>query len=249
MKIIAVKNYEEMSSTACNLLVKKINQIDYPVLGLATGSTPERLYQLLIEKFNNGEVSFKNVQSFNLDEYVGLKKEDSNSYYYYMSNNFFRLVDISYKNINIPNGLANNLQKECEEYEEKIKQANNIDVQILGIGLNGHIGFNEPGTSFTSVTRVVDLKNTTIESNSRFFKSVDEVPRQAISMGIKTIMQSKEAILLVTGKNKAQILSKFLTEDPTEDLPASILQKHKRLTVIADEDALSEFNENKKLKA
>lgn len=244
MKIIAVKNYEEMSNTACNLLVEKINQIDYPVLGLATGSTPERLYQLIIEKFNNNDVSFKNVKSFNLDEYVGLKKDNPNSYYYYMNNNFFRFTDISYRNINIPNGVAKNLKKECEDYEEKIKRANNIDVQILGIGLNGHIGFNEPGTSFTSVTRVVDLNSTTIESNSRFFKSIEEVPRQAISMGIKTIMQSKETILLVTGKNKAEILSKFLKEEPTEDLPASILKHHKNLTVIADEDGLSEFNED-----
>lgn len=242
MKIIAVKNYEEMSSTACNLLIEKINQVDYPVLGLATGSTPEGLYQLLIEKFNNNEVSFKNVKSFNLDEYVGLKKDNPNSYYYYMNNNFFHLIDIPDRNINIPNGLAKNLQKECEEYEEKIKQANNIDVQILGIGLNGHIGFNEPGTSFASVTQVVDLNNTTIESNSRFFKSIDEVPRQAISMGISTIMQSKEAILLVTGKNKAEILSKFIKEEPTEDLPASILKNHENLTIIADEDALSKFN-------
>lgn len=244
MKIIAVKNYQEMSSTACNLLVEKVNQIDNPVLGLATGSTPEGLYQLLIEKFNNDEVSFKDVKSFNLDEYVGLKKDDPNSYYYYMYNNFFSLVDILNRNINIPNGLAKNLQQECEEYEEKIKKANNIDVQILGIGVNGHIGFNEPGTSFTSVTRVVDLNNTTIESNSRFFNSIDHVPSQAISMGIKTIMESKETILLVTGKNKAEILSKFLQEVPTEDLPASALKNHKGLTVIADEDALSKFNEN-----
>lgn len=239
MKIIAVKNYEEMSSTACNLLVEKINQIDYPVLGLATGSTPEGLYQLLIEKFNNNEVSFKNIKSFNLDEYVGLKRDNPNSYYYYMNNNFFRLIDISDRNINIPNGLAENLQKECVEYEKKIKQVNNIDIQILGIGLNGHIGFNEPGTPFSSVTRVVDLNDTTIKSNSRFFKSIDEVPRQAISMGIKTIMQSKEAILLVSGKNKSEILSKFIKEEPTEDLPASILKNHKNLTLIADEDALS----------
>lgn len=244
MKIIAVKNYEEMSIIACNVLVKKINQIDYPVLGFATGSTPDGLYQQLIEKFNNNEVSFKNVTSFNLDEYVGLKKEDLNSYYYYMKNSFFNLIDIPDKSINIPDGLAKNLQRECEKYEEKIKHANNIDIQILGIGVNGHIGFNEPGTSFTSVTRVVDLSDTTIESNSRFFNSVDEVPNQAISMGIKTIMKSKEVILLVSGKNKAEILSKFLKENPTENLPASILKIHKNLTIIADEEALFEFNKD-----
>src|SRR5699024_10060617 len=128
MKIITVKNYEEMSSIACNLVVKKINQIDYPVMGFATGYTPEGLYKQLVEKFNNNEVSFKNVKSFNLDEYVGVEKDDPNSYYYYMNTNLFSLVDILDRNINLPNGLANNLQQECEDYEEKIMKANNIDL-------------------------------------------------------------------------------------------------------------------------
>lgn len=244
MEIIPVKDYEEMSSTACNLLIEKINQIDNPVLGLATGYTPEGLYQCLVEKFNNNEVSFKDVKTFNLDEYIGLKKDDPNSYYYYMNNNFFNLVDILNRNTNIPNGLAKNLQQECDDYEEKLQQVNNIDIQILGIGVNGHIGFNEPGTSFESVTRVVELNDTTIESNARFFNSIEDVPSKAISMGIKTIMESKEALLLVTGKNKAEVLSKFLKEEITEDLPASILKNHKNLTVIADEDAFSKFNED-----
>lgn len=239
MKIIKVKDYEEMSEKAYSELMDKVSHLEHPVLGLATGSTPEGLYRHINEKYEQGKISFKDVKSFNLDEYVGLDKSDPASYYYFMETKLFNDVDISKDQVRVPNGIAQDLEKECNDYETAIKEAGGIDVQLLGIGINGHIGFNEPGTSFSSKTHVVDLEESTIQANARFFDSIDEVPTKAISMGIDTIMQSKEIILLVSGASKADALAKLMNGEVTEDVPASILQNHPHVTVIADEAALS----------
>lgn len=239
MNVIKVKDYDEMSEKATEFMVDRINSLENPVLGLATGSTPEGLYQRIIEKHQQDEVSFKNVTTFNLDEYVGLEQNDSNSYYNFMNEKLFSQVDIAADRVHIPNGVAADLEKECMEHERAIEQAGGIDVQVLGIGGNGHIGFNEPGTSFDSKTHIVDLDESTIQANARFFHSIEEVPTQAISMGIETIMNSKEILLLVSGEAKADATAKLLHGDISEDFPASILKKHENVTVIVDEAALS----------
>lgn len=242
MEIIKVKDYDAISEEACGFLVERINRLENPVLGLATGSTPEGLYKRIIEKFKQNKVSFKHVKSFNLDEYVGLEKDDPNSYYYFMKDRLFDHVDICLDNVRVPNGVALDLKQECEAHEAAIKAAGGIDVQMLGIGANGHIGFNEPGTPFTSRTQTVNLDESTIKANSRFFNSIEEVPTQAISMGIETIMHSNEILLLVSGENKAEALAKLINREVTEELPGSVLQNHAHITIIADEAALSVVN-------
>ena len=237
MKLLKVKNYEEMSRKASSIIIEKIKELQRPVIGMATGSTPEGLYQCLIEAYQKGEVSFKDVSTFNLDEYVGMNLENLNSYQYYMNDKLFRYIDISPENTHLPNGNAGDLQKECKEYEKQIGATGRIDIQILGIGLNGHIGFNEPGTSFSSRTHIVDLDESTRHANARFFSSIDEVPTQAITMGIGTIMESKLALLLVSGEKKAPALARLLTGHISVDFPASILQAHSELVIIADEAA------------
>jgi glucosamine-6-phosphate deaminase len=239
MEFITVKNYQEMSDQACTIMIDKINQIEQPVLGLATGSTPEGLYQNLIEKYNQGQVSFKHVTTFNLDEYVGLDREDVNSYYRYMKEKLFNHIDIAMERVHLPNGTAHDLEAECQHYEKQIQQAGKIDLQILGMGINGHIGFNEPGTSFHSSTHIVDLAPSTREANSRFFPSIDDVPTQALTMGIETIMESKEVLLLVSGKQKAEAIARLAEGEISEDFPASILRNHPNVTVIVDEGAMA----------
>ncbi|WP_042143470.1 glucosamine-6-phosphate deaminase [Paucisalibacillus sp. EB02] len=239
MEVIRVKDYDAMSKEAASFLVERINRLKNPILGLATGSTPEGLYKCLIEEYKQGNVSFKDVKSFNLDEYVGLEKNDPNSYYYFMKDKLFDHVDISLDHVRVPNGVATDLQQECVDHEEAIKAAGGIDVQLLGIGANGHIGFNEPGTPFTSKTQVVDLEESTIQANSRFFNSIEEVPTQAVSMGIETIMNSKEILLLASGASKAGALAKLINGDVTEDVPASVLKNHPNVTVIVDEAAFA----------
>lgn len=239
MNIMRVRDYNQMSEKATEFLVNRINSLENPVLGLATGSTTEGLYQRLIEKYSQGEISFKHVTTFNLDEYVGLEQSDPKSYYYFMNERLFRHVDISMDRVHIPNGAASDLKKECEAYENAIAQAGGVDVQVLGIGANGHIGFNEPGTPFSSKTDVVDLDKSTIQANARFFNSIEEVPTQAVSMGIETIMNSKEILLVVSGDTKADAMAKLLEGEISEDFPASVLNKHDSVTVIVDEAALA----------
>jgi len=243
MNIIRAENYSEMSQLAAKKLIEQVNEKSNSVLGLATGSTPEGLYEEIIKEHKAGNVSFKDVASFNLDEYVGLNKDNDQSYHYYMHHLLFNHIDIDSGQVNLPNGDANDLQEECNSYEKAIKQADGIDIQILGIGLNGHIGFNEPGTPFSMQTHVVDLDESTRQANARFFDSIDDVPTQAITMGIDTIMQSKQIILLVSGSQKAEALDKLVNGPVTEDFPASILQKHANVTIIADQVALSELSE------
>ncbi|WP_449621260.1 glucosamine-6-phosphate deaminase [Robertmurraya sp. Marseille-Q9965] len=237
MKLITVKNYDEMSQKASSYILDLIQSKEKPVLGLATGSTPEGLYQYLIKAYKEGKASFNHVTTFNLDEYVGIERTDANSYYSFMQENFFKHVDISPNQTFLPNGKAEDLQAECEKYEKLISSASQIDIQVLGLGLNGHIGFNEPGTSFSIRTHVVDLEESTREANSRFFESIDEVPTQAITMGIGTIMESKMILLLVSGEQKAEALVRLFTSEVSEEFPASILQNHPNVVIIADEAA------------
>ncbi|RHW34009.1 glucosamine-6-phosphate deaminase [Lysinibacillus yapensis] len=241
MRIIKVKDYDELSREACNFVLNNMTQNEKLVLGLATGSTPEGLYSNLVESFKQGKASFKNVISFNLDEYVGLKAEDPQSYRHYMNEKLFSHVDILDENAHVPNGASINIEQECKDYEKLIEDSGKIDVQILGLGLNGHIGFNEPGTPFSSRTHIVDLNESTREANSRFFHSIEEVPTKAVTMGIETIMESKKILLLVSGKNKAEAVAKLMNGDVSTKFPASVLKQHKNVTVIADEDALSEL--------
>lgn len=236
MNIIKVKNYSELSRIASEIFMKQMKKLDNPVIGLATGSTPIKLYKILVEYHQKGELSFSNTITFNLDEYVGLSKNDPTSYQYFMYEHLFRHVDIKEENIHLPDGLTEDLEEECNKYEELIKKAGNIDLQILGLGLNGHIGFNEPGTSFSSRTHVVELQPSTIKANSRFFSSIENVPKKAITMGISTIMEAKKIIFLVQGEMKAEILKKVVYGEVSEDVPASILQRHPNVTLITDID-------------
>ncbi|MFD1361697.1 glucosamine-6-phosphate deaminase [Lentibacillus salinarum] len=239
MDIIRVKDYNELSEKASQLVVGQVKTAIHSVLGLATGSTPEGLYQQLIEQYKQGNVSFKPLTTFNLDEYVGLSDDDPNSYRYYMNDKLFNHIDLPEQRAFLPNGDAADLENECRDYEAMIRDAGHIDLQILGLGLNGHIGFNEPGTPFDRRTHIVDLDESTREANARFFPSMDDVPRKAITMGIGTIMDSKKIVLLVSGEKKADAVSKLVNGEVTETFPASILQKHENVTIVADEGALS----------
>ncbi|WP_152655441.1 glucosamine-6-phosphate deaminase [Oceanobacillus sp. CFH 90083] len=243
MNIIKAENYKDMSQLAAQKLINQVNEKPDSVLGLATGSTPEGLYKEIIQAYKEGNVSFKDVTTFNLDEYVGLTKDNNQSYHYYMHHLLFDHIDINSGQANLPNGDASDLQEECSQYDNAIQQAGGVDIQILGIGLNGHIGFNEPGTPFSIQTHIVDLDESTRQANARFFDSIDNVPFQAITMGIDSIMQSKGIILLVSGSQKAEALAKLVNGPVTEDFPASILQEHANVTIIADQDALSELSE------
>lgn len=239
MNIIKTKDYAEMSKKACELVIDKVRSLDRPILGLATGSTPEGLYECLIQKHKANEVSFANVTTFNLDEYIGLHADHPNSYHYFMYENFFKHINISPKSTHLPNGVATDLKQECADFEQLIKDAGGIDLQILGLGTNGHIAFNEPGSKFDGRTDIVDLAQETLDANARFFDTVEEVPTTAVSMGIGSIMEGKEIILLVSGEAKAEALASVINGEVTEDFPASILQKHDHVTIIADEAALS----------
>ena len=237
MKVIRVDDYEALSKKAYEFFIHTMNTNEQPVFGLATGSTPKGLYELLVDEYKQKKQVFEHIQTFNLDEYVGLAKDHPGSYYYYMYERFFNPLNLDQKQVNVPNGLTPNFDEECERYEQKIAEAGGIDLQFLGIGVNGHIGFNEPGTSFSSRTHIVELTKSTMEVNSRFFETKEEMPNKAITMGIKSIMGSKEIVLLVNGEHKAEALKQTIEGNVTEDFPASVLQKHPHVTVIADTDA------------
>ena len=209
------------------------------VLGLATGSTPVGLYKQLIEWYNKGDLDFSQITSVNLDEYKGLSGDNDQSYRYFMNTNLFDHVNIDKNKTYVPNGLEEDSDKACADYNEIIRSVGGIDIQLLGIGGNGHIGFNEPGEAFEKETHCVDLTESTIKANARFFESMDEVPKQAYTMGIKNIMQARKVLLIVSGEGKAEILDKVLYGPVTPQVPASILQLHNDLTVVADEAAMS----------
>ena len=238
MKVIITENYDEMSKKAAEIMIELVKNNPNAVLGLATGSSPIGMYKAMIEDCANGGTSYKNVSTVNLDEYVGLTADHDQSYAYFMRTNLFDHIDIDQKNTNLPCGSAKDAQAECDRYNallETMKQ----DVQVLGLGSNGHIGFNEPGTPFDSVTHLVDLTENTIKDNSRLFNSIDEVPRQALSMGIKNIMQAKSILMVVSGKNKAEAVRGMVKGEITPNLPASVLQLHPFVTIICDKDAAS----------
>ena len=238
MKVIVTENYEEMSKKAAQVVIEIVKNNPSAVLGFATGSSPIGLYQNMIKDHKENGTSYKNVTSVNLDEYVGLKADHNQSYAYFMRTNLFDGLDIDLKNTNLPCGSAKDLNAECDRYNALL-DANQQDIQVLGIGSNGHIGFNEPNTPFDSVTHVVDLTESTIKDNSRLFNSIDDVPRQALSMGIKNIMNAKAIVMVVSGKNKAEALRGMVKGEITPALPASVLQLHPFVTVVCDKDAAS----------
>lgn len=220
-----------------NLIKAKPNA----VLGLATGGTPVKTYQQLVQWVQQGQLSFQDVQSFNLDEYVGLKGDHPQSYRSFMNENLFEHVDIDLSRTHVPDGTAADLTTQCQEYEAMIREAGGIDLQLLGIGHNGHIAFNEPGSAADSRTRLVDLTTETIQANARFFDTIDEVPKQAVTMGIGTIMESKSIVLLATGEGKAEAVERMIQGPVDVELPASILQQHPSLTVVTDPAAASQI--------
>lgn len=242
MKIIICKNYEELSSTAANLIKDQIISKKDSVLGLATGSSPLKTYEKLVDLYKNNLLDFSEIKSVNLDEYKGLTKDNTNSYYFFMKENFFNKINIKEENINIPNGMALDELEECENYEEKINSLGGIDLQLLGIGHNGHIAFNEPASHFSKETHCVELSESTIKANSRFFETEDEVPKKAFTMGIGTIFKAKKIILIASGKDKAKIIKEAFFSEVNPNVPASILQFHKDVSIILDEDAASLIN-------
>ncbi|GHI01486.1 glucosamine-6-phosphate deaminase [Neobacillus kokaensis] len=240
MNIITVKDYAEMSQKAAAYIIEKVRQTPSLRLGLATGGTPVGTYQNLINDHQKNNTTYRDVLTFNLDEYIGLTGDNKNSYRFFMDDNLFNHIDIKKNNTFIPRGDGENFETECREYEDLLAKHGGVDLQILGIGSNGHIGFNEPGTSFESKTHVVNLAPSTIEANARFFNSMEEVPTQAITMGISSIMKSKEILLLVSGESKRDAMKKLLNGEVTESFPASILNNHPSVTIIADQAALSD---------
>ena len=237
MNIYKVKDYAELSSKAASIIASQIIMKPACVLGLATGSSPVGTYKKLIEWHEKGLVDFSQVTSVNLDEYKGLSADNDQSYRYFMNTNLFNHVNITKEKTYVPNGLEPDSQKACDQYNEIIASVGGIDLQLLGLGHNGHIGFNEPDSYFPSVTHCVDLTESTIEANKRFFASEADVPRQAYTMGILNIMSARKIVVVVSGADKAEILKKVVTGPITPQVPASILQLHGDVTIIADEAA------------
>lgn len=237
MEIIVTKDYEAMSQLAAERMAQVVKERPNATLGMATGGTMEQLYTLLVAMYERGEIDFSQVKAFNLDEYVGLAADHPCSYHYYMNERLYAHVNAKADNIYLPDGIAD-LQAECDRYEQAIAAAGGIDLQMLGIGTNGHIGFNEPGSSATGRTSVVQLAESTIQANARYFDSIDQVPKQAITVGIGTILDhSKKIILLANGDSKAEAIQKMIEGEPSEAHPASLLQNHDDVTIIIDEQA------------
>ena len=236
MKTIIVENYDEMSDQGAELIAQVIQNDPCATLGLATGSTPIGLYQRLIKKNERGEISFKDVKTVNLDEYVGLNGENEQSYRYFMNVQLFNHVNIDKNNTHVPCGVADDMEKECERYTALL-QENPQDIQLLGLGSDGHIGFNEPGSPFEGHTHVVELEESTIRDNARLFARIEDVPRRAITMGIADVMQAKSILLLANGANKAAAVKAMIQGEVDENCPASILQRHNNVTVIIDKEA------------
>ena len=241
MRVYCAKNYEEASTLAADLIAAQILLKPDSVLGLATGSTPIGTYDQLVEWYNKGDLDFSEVTTVNLDEYKGLPRTNDQSYYYFMHQHLFDRVNIDPERTNVPNGMEPDAEKECGRYEELIRSLGGVDLQLLGLGHNGHIGFNELGEAFEKETHCVDLTESTIEANKRFFASADDVPKQAYTMGIKTIMQAKKILIVVNGENKADIVERAFFGPVTPEVPASILQLHNDVTLVGDEAALAKI--------
>lgn len=236
MKFITTDSYERLSELAAEYIAAQVILKPDSVLGLATGSSPIGIYKYLVEKYRNGNLDFSETVSINLDEYVGLDGSHEQSYRYFMQDNLFDHVNFKPENTFVPNGCAADLAAECREYDARVRRFGGIDLQLLGIGFDGHIGFNEPDDHFTAETHVVDLLPSTIEANSRFFSSIDEVPKQAVTMGMGSIMTAKKVLLIANGKKKKEVLEKALNGKITPQLPASLLQLHRDVTVIFSEE-------------
>lgn len=243
MKIIRAKDYNDMSRKAANIISAQIIMKPDCVLGLATGSTPIGTYAQLVDWYQKGDLDFSEVTTVNLDEYKGLPRDNDQSYYYFMHDHLFGKVNIDLNRTFLPDGMEPDSDKACREYDRTIEQTGGVDLQLLGMGHNGHIGFNEPDTIFKSGTHCVDLAESTIKANQRFFASAEDVPRQAYTMGIKTIMQAKKILILVSGADKAAIVKEAFFGAITPQVQASVLQLHNDVTLVADEDALSEIGQ------
>lgn len=237
MKVLKTRDYEDMSRKAANIIGAQVTMKPNCVLGLATGSSPIGTYKELIARYNNGDLDFSNATSVNLDEYKGLSGDHDQSYRYFMNHNFFDHVNIPKERTFVPDGTEPDADKACSAYNAIIKSVGGIDLQLLGLGHNGHIGFNEPTDCFPPVTHCVDLTESTIEANKRFFASVDDVPKQAYTMGIQNIMLARKIVVVVSGADKADILKKVVEGPITPQVPASILQLHPDVTIVADEAA------------
>ncbi len=239
MVIYQAKDYKDLSRKAANIISAQVIMKPNAVLGLATGSSPVGTYQQLIQWYEKGDIDFQNVTSVNLDEYRGLSGENVQSYRYFMNTNFFDHINIRKEKTFVPDGTQLDREKACAGYNQIIQKVGGIDLQLLGIGGNGHIGFNEPGEAFESETHCVKLTENTIQANARFFPSIDEVPKEAYTMGIKNIMQARKILLIASGKGKAKALYQSFFGPITPNVPASILQLHNDVTVVADEEALA----------
>lgn len=243
MKILTAVDYASMSRKAANIISAQVILKPDSVLGLATGSTPIGIYRQLVTWYDKSDLDFDKVRTVNLDEYSGLSPDHPQSYRTYMDNHLFNHVNIRHENTHLPDGLAEDPQAECRRYDQLISDLGGIDMQLLGIGHNGHIGFNEPDEAFGKMTHLVRLNERTVKANTRFFENSDQVPGFAYTMGIRAIMQARKILLVVNGNDKAEILYQSLTGPVTPSVPASILQLHPDVTVVADESALASFNQ------
>ncbi len=239
MNIVKAKDYHDMSRKAANMISAQIILKPACVLGLATGSSPIGTYEELIKRYQDGDLDFSQVTTVNLDEYRGLPRENDQSYYYFMNEHLFQKVNIDASRTFLPDGMEADHEAACKKYDGIIRSVGGVDLQLLGLGHNGHIGFNEPGNVFEKGTHCVDLSERTIQANTRFFASEKDVPRQAYTMGIQTIMAADKILLVVSGEDKAEIVKAAFFGDVTPQVPASVLQLHRNVTVIADEAALS----------
>ncbi|AWG40676.1 glucosamine-6-phosphate deaminase [Bacillus velezensis] len=237
MNVITCRHYEELSEKTAAIIAETVKQKPDAVLGLATGGTPEGVYKELVRMHRSEDLSFRNVTTINLDEYAGLSPEDKNSYHYYMNTHFFAHIDSRKDRRFLPDGRADDLDAECGRYDRLIQTLGGADIQLLGIGHNGHIGFNEPGTPFESRTHVVELNEETRQANARYFPSIDQVPVKALTMGIGTILSGKRILIMASGKSKAQAVKQLLDGRISEAFPASALHAHPDVTVLIDEKA------------
>ena len=241
MRVYCAKDYDHASRIAANIISAQVIMKPDCVLGLATGSTPIGTYEELIRRYEQGDLDFSKVHSINLDEYKGLSPENDQSYRYFMNTHLFDKINIDKKNTYVPDGLEPDKEKACRDYEEIIRVHGGVDLQVLGLGHNGHIGFNEPGSVFEKETHCVTLSDTTREANARFFSSMDEVPTEAYTMGIGSIMQATKIIVIVTGEGKREIVKKAFQGPITPEVQASVLQLHKDVILVGDEAALAGF--------
>ena len=237
MKIIVTKNYEELSKVAANEMADVVKSNPSAVLGLATGGSPIGMYKELIRMNEAGEIDFSKVTTVNLDEYVGLSGDHPQSYRYFMNDNLFNHINIDKNNTYVPNGLAEDVEAECKNYDNKIAELGGTDIQLLGIGNNGHIAFNEPDENLVSGTHLTSLTQDTIEANARFFDSIDEVPKTALTMGLGGIMKSKKIIVIASGESKAEAVKAMVSGKISTNMPASMLQMHRDVTIVIDEAA------------